>query len=86
VAVGGLLLALAFVILVHLLLAPPAVPGTHADENPKSKKNYSSTTHNDGAQPPPSAEEQGEAFGCPNQDENNCGDHESHRSDQAYHT
>jgi hypothetical protein len=28
-----MLLELAFVILLHLLLAPPALPGTHADEN-----------------------------------------------------
>jgi len=29
----GMLLELAFVILLHLLLAPPALPGTHADED-----------------------------------------------------
>jgi hypothetical protein len=28
-----MLLELAFVILLHLLLAPPALPGTHADED-----------------------------------------------------
>jgi len=34
----GLLLELAFVILLHLLLAPPAVPGTHADDDTKDKQ------------------------------------------------
>jgi hypothetical protein len=33
-----LLLELAFVILLHLLLAPPAVPGTHADDDTKDKQ------------------------------------------------
>ena len=34
----GLLLELAFVILLYLLLAPPAVPGTHANDDTKNKK------------------------------------------------
>jgi hypothetical protein len=34
----GLLLELAFVILLHLLLAPPAVPGTHTDNDTKDQQ------------------------------------------------
>jgi hypothetical protein len=33
-----MLLELAFVILLHLLLAPPALPGTHADEDTQGEK------------------------------------------------
>jgi hypothetical protein len=33
-----MLLELAFVILLHLLLAPLALPDTHTDENAKDKK------------------------------------------------
>jgi hypothetical protein len=33
-----MLLELAFVILLHFLLAPPALPGTHADDDTQGKQ------------------------------------------------
>ena len=81
---GGLLLALGSHIDV-LLLSPPALPGTHTDEHSQGQQDHGPTAHHDGAEPPPAAAEQGESFGCSNQDEHNRADHESHRGDQAHH-
>jgi len=85
VSEGVLLLELAFVILLHLLLAPPALPGTHADEDTKGKKDQGSTSHYQCAQPPSPPEEQCESIGCPDEDEHNRGDHQPHCSSQAHY-
>ena len=42
-----MLLELAFVILLHLLVAPPAVPGTHTDEDTKGKKDENPPSHHE---------------------------------------
>src|SRR5262245_35487500 len=86
VSVCDLLLALPFVILVHLLLAPPALPGAHADKDSHGKQDHGPTAHHDGTQPPPPAEEQGKAVSGPKEDEHNRGDHEPYRGNQAHHS
>jgi hypothetical protein len=80
-----LLLELAFVILLYLLLAPPALPGTHANEETQGEKDQGSTSHYQCAQPPPPAEELGESIGGPDEDEHNRGDYQPHRSSQAHY-
>jgi hypothetical protein len=70
-----LLLDLAFVILLYLLLAPPAVPGTHADDDTKDKQDQSPASHDQCTQPPPSSEEQGESVRCSKEYEHNCADY-----------
>jgi hypothetical protein len=81
-----MLLELAFVILLHLLLAPPALPDTHADEDTKGKKDQSPTSHHYCAQPPSPTEELCEAIGRPDEDKHNRGNHEPHRGSQAHHS
>jgi hypothetical protein len=55
---GGTLLALAFVILLHLLLAPPVLPGTQAYAESQGKQDQDPTPYNDLTQPQPAVAEQ----------------------------
>jgi hypothetical protein len=67
----------------HLLLAPPALPGTHANKDTYSKKDQSPPSHYQCTQPPSPAEELCESICCPEEYEHNRGDHQPHRSNQA---
>jgi len=85
VSEGGALLELAFVILLHLLLERPALPGTHPNEDTQGKQDQESTSHHEFAEPP-CAEEPSQPASSPAEEEDNRGHHQSRQSHQAHDT
>jgi hypothetical protein len=79
------LLELAFVILLHLLLARPALPGPHTNEDTQDKQDQESTSHYEFAEPSCAEEPSQPASGAA-EEEDNRGHHQARQSNQAHDT